>query len=382
MIGIDNIIYVFTFSPSGTSYDDPTLYEWPVYTIGNQYLEKEVKKININSIQQKISKNTCTAESLQSVPYDIYNSSITFQDNNSIYFFCPDWNKYRYNIDTDTYTQLKKDSTMTNSANSIIIDNTVYLFNQSSSLPSYKYFLSSDSFSRIESPPIGSSKHTLFYIDDYIYLFKCESKQVYRYNINTNLYSLYSTRPFSYGGDNILIDNKVYLFGTGSYSNGCYVYDFDSNTYTKMNIQGTGTSLSGSYITNINNNICLFKKSYKVQQLEEKILNFFNLENKNFISYSCPTIYNHVFTYNNNIYTFGGTWGSSGGKNAQKINLLNIVNNNIDIYLTNLDLSKNIKINSNMNLRLNYANYSNNNKIYQYQCYYGDGEKWILIEDE
>ena len=247
---------------------------------------------------------------LNSIPYDMYYGSASTIINNDVYLFGGDGgNKlaYRYNIDTDTYTQLKNIPQPFVSGEVVAVGTDIYLIGGSTNSNPYyidKYNILTNSYINNYYPtPYGFYGGVALAIGTDIYMFGTEKydyeKQAAKYNTVTNTSSSLRQLPIKfYSGVGAIYNNDIYLFAGGF----ACKYNITSNIYTNLNTPAF--SLAAGSASVIDSNIYIFGGNYN-----RKVAHKYDINNDVYIQLN-DIPYNFYYgvseSKGDEIYLFGG----------------------------------------------------------------------------
>ena len=189
---------------------------------------------NSNKFHYRYDVQSNTYTKLTDAPYDIYDCSAIAKDND-IYILGGRYDYiYKYDTVNNEYIKLKQnftdDSLMGGKA--ALIDNDIYLFGNGQK--GYKYNILTNTFTEIERVPFDYINDTVVGINNNIFLlgssYKSGSayeygKYNYKYDTLTNTYKKLEDIPYDFiEGSTVAIGNDIYLLG-GSFSmNNVYKY--------------------------------------------------------------------------------------------------------------------------------------------------------------
>lgn len=294
---------------------------------------------------------------------------------------------YKYNLINEKTTALASlPQTFTSTASAVLVDDNIYIWTQKNGYGmyySYKYNISSNTFTSINN--YGGAGRSVVYDDNTIFI--CSGSSLYKYDITTNTYTKLETRPYSFDGCGICIfNNKVYTFGSNhnseSYAKFSYSYDIATNTYTAIKntpiiFQETSYTFNNNnshmYFFGSLNNSSYYNIAYKYNFLTNE---YIIIDKPPYLCLRCS-----ASSINDCIYLFGGytsTNESSLEANPAAVykycDDINKKNKNIYVLQDSIFKYKDID--------WCFAYIYDDNEIKKYPCYYGDGEKWNLIENE
>ena len=189
---------------------------------------------NSNKFHYRYDVQSNTYTKLTDAPYDIYDCSAIAKDND-IYILGGRYDYiYKYDTVNNEYIKLKQnftdDSLMGGKA--ALIDNDIYLFGNGQK--GYKYNILTNTFTEIERVPFDYINDTVVGINNNVFLlgssYKSGSayeygKYNYKYDTLTNTYKKLEDIPYDFiEGSTVAIGNDIYLLG-GSFSmNNVYKY--------------------------------------------------------------------------------------------------------------------------------------------------------------
>ena len=189
---------------------------------------------NSNEFHYKYDIQANTYTKLTDAPYDIYDCSAIAKDND-IYILGGRYDYiYKYDTVNNEYIKLKQnftdDSLMGGKA--ALIDNDIYLFGNGQK--GYKYNILTNTFTEIERVPFDYINDTVVGINNNIFLLGSSygsgsayeyGKYNYKYDTLTNTYKKLEDIPYDFvEGSTVAIGNDIYLLG-GSFSmNNVYKY--------------------------------------------------------------------------------------------------------------------------------------------------------------
>lgn len=339
---------------------------------------------------------------------------------------------WKYDFDTDTWTQLSDCPTPQGGVKAVWIGDYIYIFgtaypvNSDYRLYAYKYDTINDTWERIADLPTMSTNITFYglgcvydnndtiYIIGYIYN--------YKYTISTDSYTLLANSSVSGYNNAVYYDNKIYCLGRYVNTSGrfSYYYDIDTNTWNTYGVaNGTyyGPSNTSSYSAGgilINNKLYCFASSSEytlTPTLSTNPYGWISLDDSSLYkkitkkaNYSITTgcggfpICNFTTARGNVIvFFFGITSGTTGNDNNQ-IGIIvedkdytDLENNTLIIYSTDgtmgtytTPLYQNEKVvNGKIYQKFNDVNFwdaENQTLIKNLSTYYGDGTNWIQIK--
>ena len=189
---------------------------------------------NSNKFHYKYDIQANTYTKLTDAPYDIYDCSAIAKDND-IYILGGRYDYiYKYDTVNNEYIKLKQnftdDSLMGGKA--ALIDNDIYLFGNGQK--GYKYNILTNTFTEIERVPFDYINDTVVGINNNIFLlgssYKSGSayeygKYNYKYDTLTNTYKKLEDIPYDFvEGSTVAIGNDIYLLGGSSSMNNVYKY--------------------------------------------------------------------------------------------------------------------------------------------------------------
>ncbi len=189
---------------------------------------------NSNKFHYRYDVQSNTYTKLTDAPYDIYDCSAIAKDND-IYILGGRYDYiYKYDTVNNEYIKLKQnftdDSLMGGKA--ALIDNDIYLFGNGQK--GYKYNILTNTFTEIERVPFDYINDTVVGINNNIFLlgssYKSGSayeygKYNYKYDTLTNTYKKLEDIPYDFiEGSTVAIGNDIYLLGGSSSMNNVYKY--------------------------------------------------------------------------------------------------------------------------------------------------------------
>ena len=189
---------------------------------------------NSNKFHYRYDVQSNTYTKLTDAPYDIYDCSAIAKDND-IYILGGRYDYiYKYDTVNNEYIKLKQnftdDSLMGGKA--ALIDNDIYLFGNGQK--GYKYNILTNTFTEIERVPFDYINDTVVAINNDIFLLGSSYGGVdeyvygmynYKYDTLTNTYKRLEDIPYIFiEGSTVAIGNDIYLLGGSSSMNNVYKY--------------------------------------------------------------------------------------------------------------------------------------------------------------
>ena len=189
---------------------------------------------NSNKFHYRYDVQSNTYTKLTDAPYDIYDCSAIAKDND-IYILGGRYDYiYKYDTVNNEYIKLKQnftdDSLMGGKA--ALVDNDIYLFGNGQK--GYKYNILTNTFTEIERVPFDYINDTVVAINNDIFLLGSSYGGVdeyvygmynYKYDTLTNTYKKLEDIPYDFvEGSTVAIGNDIYLLGGTSSANNVYKY--------------------------------------------------------------------------------------------------------------------------------------------------------------
>ena len=203
------------------------------------------------------------------LPFTMTTNQITIL-NNELYL--PGSNKkfYKYNLDTEEFTELA-DLPIDMSQGSITTDgNNIYLgFTSTSPRDLYRYNVTENTFTQLASTSAAFSFSRLCYKDGFLYIFGGFSGSNYyssiKYHIASNKYTSLASMPFdAQHCEPFIVGEQIFLFGSYRNNHQAKVakYDIETNTMTQLNNSPISSTTDGT-IGIVNGNLIYIKFSNK-----------------------------------------------------------------------------------------------------------------------
>lgn len=317
------------------------IYEHCVNTKGQDVISKygyEFYKYNLLT-------NTYTKLSIINSMLSTF-TNILIPIENYIYMFVSDDYLLRYNILEDTYTFLKASPEYYVFGETIVVTDNEYIYIIKSGYKNYKYNISENTYTSLARNINSYSMSVGSIVGDYIYCFKCDRGYSFaqKYNVNTNTWEEIQEFPiqdlYSDSYSSISIDKYIYIFcaytdDEDSIQTACYIYNTETNTYEPLTFNAT---IPYAYIFSQcagkdNNYIYFYYRSTPIGQL----------------------------------------------LNLYKYNTDEIIQNKTVIIEINPSVTQALL---NENFVINFSNVKiyDNDTLQDYPCYYGNGNKWVLVE--
>lgn len=154
---------------------------------------------------------------------------------------------YKYNIETNTYTQLANIPITFRYEPCTAVGTDIYLscgvgaFSDSNKL--YKYDTVNNTYTQLANRPTPNTGSSLIAVDDNtIYSFGCDwgssyGQRAYKYDITSDTWTQIASPPIPLSYSNLcVIDTKVYIFGSwyDNYNYAIYIYDTVTDTYEAL----------------------------------------------------------------------------------------------------------------------------------------------------
>jgi len=237
---------------------------------------------------------------------------------------------YKYNLLTDTWTQLTDIPFNYFGGGATSVGTDIYLFGGKGSYKAaYKYDTLTDTYTQLANNPNYFFAMPVIPIGTDIYLLGTNNSQSgytdrnYKYNTLTNTYSRMADIPFNLIlGVSVSVGTDIYLFGGGSYNayNKNYKYDTLTNTYTQLTNAPRQLQTNIISAVNIGTDIYLFV---------EKSLYKYNIPTDTWTQLDNPPHYeprDNTLVINGDIYCCGYGYNNTSGTT---------VYSGIDIYRFN-----------------------------------------------
>ena len=340
-------------TPVNSSYNRVVKYKDDLYVFGG----RDSNGTGIDTAY-KYNLTTNTYTELTPLPVATIGPAIGIVGN-KIYLFgggidgnIPTTDSYVYDIEKDAYTQITSLPEARRQAGYVTVGTDIYITggansNGASLATAYKYDTLTDTYTKLTSMPVAYCTHAPVYKDGFIYTFTGLTTSGYRttsfkYDIANDKYTTIESYPVSMGHNAAgIIDNDIYIFsgyygGTTSIRN-VYKYNTDDNIYTKLDDM-TQSLFNGGFVS------------------DENVMYFVNGETTS------------TSTDLNTVSKFGYI-----NKKTYDDNTL-VVSTNSDLYSSKLS----------NNLTVNFENvllYDAVDSLYNTKpdAYYGDGSQWIKL---